>query len=72
MKISIEEFDINPLLCVSLPGYIWQCGLKYTVFILQIFQYNYLILLLENNMCGGISGVLGGIYVKSGENKNVL
>ena len=24
IKISIEENGINPLLCVSLPGYTWQ------------------------------------------------
>ena len=30
LKVSINEFEINPLYCVSLPGYTWQCGLKYT------------------------------------------
>ena len=30
IKVSINEFDINRLCCVSLPGYTWQCGLKYT------------------------------------------
>ena len=30
IKVSINEFSINPLYCVSLPGYTWQCGLKYT------------------------------------------
>ena len=30
IKVSINEFGINPLYCVSLPGYTWQCGLKYT------------------------------------------
>ena len=24
MKVSVNEFDINPLYCVSLPGYTWQ------------------------------------------------
>ena len=28
IKVSIKEFDINPLYCVTLPGYTWQCGLK--------------------------------------------
>ena len=28
IKISVEEYGINPLHCVSLPGYTWQCGLK--------------------------------------------
>ena len=27
-KVSIKEFDINPLYCLSLPGYIYQCALK--------------------------------------------
>ena len=28
VKVSINEFCINPLYCVSLPGYTWQCGLN--------------------------------------------
>ena len=35
IKVSINEFCINPLYCVSLPGYTWQCGLKYTGMNLQ-------------------------------------
>ena len=27
IKVSVNEFGINPLHCVSLPGYTWQCGL---------------------------------------------
>ena len=30
IKVSVNEFDINSLYYVSLPGYTWQCGLKYT------------------------------------------
>ena len=30
IKVSLNEFDINPFCCVSLPDYTWQCGLKYT------------------------------------------
>ena len=29
-EVSVNEYDINPLYSVSLPGYTWQCGLKYT------------------------------------------
>ena len=29
IKVSINEFDIDPLHCFSLPGYTWQCGLIY-------------------------------------------
>ena len=28
VKASVNEFRINPLYCVNLPGYTWQCGLK--------------------------------------------
>ena len=28
INISVNHYDINPLYCVSLPGYTWQCGLK--------------------------------------------
>ena len=35
IKVSVQEFGINPLYCVSLPGYTWQCGLKYTGINLQ-------------------------------------
>ena len=38
IKVSIKEFEINPLYCVSLPGYTWECGLKYTNIKLQTLQ----------------------------------
>ena len=34
-KISIKEYGINHPYCVSLPGYTWQCGIKYTDIRLQ-------------------------------------
>ena len=72
IKISIEEYGINPLYCVSLPGYTWQCGLKYTGINLQTLQDKDMILLLENNIRGGISSVMGDRYVKSDDNKKIL
>ena len=45
IKVSINEFKKNPLYCVSLPGYTWQCGLKYTGIILQNLQDKDMILL---------------------------
>ena len=72
IKVSINEFDINPLYCVSLPGYIWQCGLKYTGINLQTLQDKDMILLLENNIRGGISSVMGDRYIRSDENKKIL
>ena len=38
IKISVEEYGINPLYCVGLPVYTWQCGLKRTGINLQTLQ----------------------------------
>ena len=72
IKISVEEYGIDPLYCVSLPGYTWQCGMKYTDINLQSLQDKDMILLLENNIRGGISSVMGDSYVKSDKNKKIL
>ena len=72
IKISVEEYGINPLYCVSLPGYTWQCGMKYTDIKLQTLQDKDMILLLENNIRGGISSIMGHRYMKSNENKKIL
>ena len=72
VKVSSEEYGIYPLYCVSLPGYTYQCALKYTDIKLQTLQDKDLILLLENNIRGGISSVMGDRYVKSDENNTVL
>ena len=68
----MNEFGINPLYCVSLPGYTWECGLKYTGINLPTLQDKDLILILENNIRGGISSVMGNRYVKSDENKKII
>ena len=44
VKVSFEEYGINPLYCVSLPGYTYQCALKYTDIKLQTLQDKDLIL----------------------------
>ena len=72
IKVSVNEFGINPLYCVSLPGYTWQCGLKYTGINLQTLQDKHMILLLENNIRGGISSIMGDRYIKSDKNKKIL
>ena len=72
INISVNQYDINPLYCVSLPGYTWQCGLKYTGINLQTLQDKDMILLLENNIRGGISSVMGERYVRSDDNGKVL
>ena len=72
IKVSVNEFGINPLYCVSLPCYTWLCGLKCTGFNLQTQQDKDMILLLENNIRGGISSVMGDRYVISDEIKKIL
>ena len=71
VKVSTKEYKINPLYCVSLPGYTYQCALKYTNIKLQTLQDKDLILLIENNIRGGISSVMGDRYVKSDENNKI-
>ena len=56
---------------MSLPGYTWQCGLKYTDVKLQTLQDKDMILFLEKNIRGGVSSVMGDRYVESGENKKI-
>ena len=72
IKVSVIEFKINPLYCVSLPGHTWQCGLKYTGKNLQTLQDKDMILLLENIIRGGISSVMGDRYIQSDENEKIL
>ena len=59
IKVSQNEFGISPLYFVILPGYTWDCGLKFTNIKLQTLQDKDMILLLENGIRGGISGVMG-------------
>ena len=71
IKTSVNEYGINPLFCVSLPGYTWQSVLKYTGINLQTLQDKDMILLLEKNNRGGIRNVMGDRYVKTDE-KNII
>ena len=57
---------------MSLPGYTYQCALKCTNVKLQTLQDKDLILLIENNIRGGISSVMGARYVKSDKNNKII
>ena len=48
------------------------CGLEYTGISLQTLQDEELILLLENNIRGGLSSIMGDSCVKSGESEKIL
>ena len=71
LKVSVNEFGLKLLYCVNLPGYTWHCGLKYTDIRLQTLQDKDMILLLENNIRGVISSVMGDRYVKSSDTKKI-
>ena len=72
IKVSVNEFHIYPLYCVSLPGYTWQGGLKYTGINLQTLQDKDMIFLLENTNRCGMSSVMGNRFVKSDENRKII
>ena len=72
IKKIVNEYGINPLYCVSLPGYTWHGGLKYTGINLQTLPDKDKILLLDKNIRGGISSVMGDRHVISDENKKIL
>ena len=72
IKISVNEFGISPLNSVSLPGYTWQCGLKYRGIKVRTLQDKDTILLMENNIRDGISSVMGDRGVTSDENEKIL
>ena len=72
VEVSINENDINPLYCLSLLGFIWQCASKFTDTKLQRHQDIGVILSLENIIRGSISSVIGDRYVKGDENLNML
>ena len=57
---------------MSLHGYTWQCGMKYSDIKLQKFQDKDMLLLLKNDIKGGKSSVIGDRYVESDENKKIL
>ena len=69
---STLEYGINPLYSYSLPGYTWKAGLKLTNIKLDFIKDKQLLLLLENNIRGGISSVMGPRYIESNENTKLL
>ena len=69
---STLEYGINPLYSYSLPGYTWKAGLKLTEIKLDFIKDKQLLLLLENNIRGGISSVMGPRFIESNENTKLL
>ena len=72
VETSTEEYGINPLYSFSAPGYTWKAGLKLTNIKFDFIKDEHLFLLLENNIRGRISSVMGDRFVESNENKQIL
>ena len=70
VESSTREY--NPLYSYSLPRYTWKAGLKLTNIRLDFIKDKDQLLLLENNIRGGISSVMGDRFVESNENKQIL
>ena len=69
---STLEYGINPLYSYCLPGYTWKAGLKLTNFKLDFIKDKQLLSLLENNIRGAISSVMGPRYFELNENTKLL
>ena len=78
MESSTREYKPIPLYRYSLPGYTWKAGLKLTDIKLDFMKDTHsasgknLLLLLENNIRGGILSVMGDRFVESNEIKQIL
>ena len=72
VETSTLMYGINPLYSYSLPGYTWKAGLKLTKNKLDFIKDKQLLLLLENNIRGGISSVMGPRFIESNENTKLL
>ena len=66
------DYNINPLYSFFLPCYTWNAGLKITKIKLDFIKDKQLLLLLENNIGGGISSVMEPRYIESDENTKFL
>ena len=62
--LFLINHDIDPAYCYSAPGLTWKCGLKHTDINLDLLTDYEMLLMLENEIRGGYSGVLGRRYVK--------
>ena len=72
VESSTQEYKITPLSRYSLLGYTWKAGLKLTNIKLDFKKDKHFLLLLENNIRGGESSVMGDRHLVSDVNKQIL
>ena len=72
IELGKKEYGLNPQFSYSSPGYTWKAGLKFTNIKLDYIKDHKLLLLLENNIRGGISSVMGDRHVIVGDGIELL
>ena len=69
---SVLMYGNNSLYSYSAPGYTWIAGLKFTNTKLGYIKDKHLLMLLDNNTLGGVSGIMGDRHVVMDVNKRIL
>ena len=64
-EFFLKYHEIDPASCYSAPGLTWQCGFKHTKINLDLLTDYDMLLMFENGIRSGYSGVLGDRYVKA-------
>ena len=72
INTSQKELKINPLYNISLPGYTWDVGLKYTNNNLEKIEDVNMFQMFESGLRGGISGVLGDRYLEPNDESKII
>ena len=67
-EFFLKYHEIDPAYCYIAPGLTWQCGFKQTKIKLDLLTDFDMLLMFENGIRGGYSGVLGDRYVKANNN----
>ena len=68
----MKFYKINPLYCFSSPGFTLKAFFKFSNISVEYIKHTKLLLLLENNIRGGISGVMGPRCIKSDDQTKIL
>ena len=72
IRQCLKFYKINPLYCYSSPGFTFKAFFKFSNISLEYIKDHELLLLLENNIRGGISGIMGDRCIKSNHETKIL
>ena len=70
-KLNINTYNLNPLHCISLPGYSFDCFLKLSEVELDAIQDEQMLKDFIGAMRGGICGVMGNRKINKNENRKL-